>query len=112
MPIRIVFDEGEYRPTFFCDHCDRPIEPEHGEDGSGIGSYLFMNNAIGLFSIIDEVFVLHKECTDPFVVSLVVPPDTCAIQELDVLPLYLLANMGVSFKKAVEHAMLLAGLND
>ncbi len=111
MPIRIVFTHGQYRPTFFCDHCGRPIAPEHGKDGLEIGNYLFVDHAVGRSAIIDAVFVIHKKCTLPFAASLGVPLDVCAIEELDVLPVYLLANLGVSVKKAVAHARQLARLS-
>ncbi len=110
MPIRIVFEDGQYRPTFFCDRCSQPIVNENGKDGLGGGNYLFIVHPTGRYPIIDTVYVLHKGCTFPFIASVSIPPEACAIEELDVLPIYLLANLRVSLKKAVEHARLLASL--
>ncbi len=114
MSIRIVYEDNKFRPRFFCDHCNQPIvNASTKPDTLLVGNYLFLRarREDGTqYLADDQVFVVHKQCTKPFEIAKGVRPGEYTAGELDVLPIRLLANLGVKVKDAVEHAQDLASI--
>jgi len=100
--IEIVLDDDLYRPATFCDHCGREIE--QGRQGN------FEWQVDDHGAIVDGIiYFTHKQCCWEF-------EQTRGgrghwyCDELESLPLFLIANLEIDVKKAAKWAHFKAGI--
>lgn len=98
--IRIVSREGRSAPTFFCDECEKPIKRPHE------GLYLW-DFALEVDEGEAPLWILHKRCHRR--VEDREGIEALGTMELDYMPFYLLANLGIVGRKMHEEAAEGAG---
>lgn len=91
--LQVIFDDGRYCPTFFCDMCGTVIKES--------GNYLHLivvDKIEPEIHCYGELYYLHKQCTWPFERRNQVEGATWGWGELKDLPVQIAANLGLSVK--------------
>lgn len=102
MSIKILHDEGIYRPAVMCDYCGHEITDAKN------GNYEWLINDNGN-PVDGTLFFTHKQCCYLFEETNGGRVNWCC-DELACLPVYMMSNLKINWKRAKELASFMSAI--